>query len=483
MPFKPRHLPSFPGLLITGFILVVLPLLGGIIGMTYALEQMAFEGRRSVTVSAQITSASRQLSEAETALKRAAGQYFVLEDPALKERLDRAHYRFSEVLDTLEALPWSLPLAQQVVDLARLEKALFQQLSTNPANGNFDTYKRDFDRLDQATEALNEATTDYIRDHLVTGMNDTASQIQNTMVYLAAGMILLSLLLSAVFAWLLTKPVRKLSATITRLGQNDLDSPIHIHGPRDLEQLGEQLEWLRCRLLELEEKKLNFFREVSHELKTPLTNMLEAVSLLRDEVTGPLTAQQSEVVEIMRGSAFDLRLRIEDLLRYNEAISQPTLEPDWFNLEQLIGEIKSRFDLTLRSQHLHWNGKVQPLEFKTDRNRLAVALENLLSNAIRFSPKGGTLTVEAADQAGEVRLRVSDQGPGIAETQTEKLFQPFYKGTRQPQGTLKGSGLGLAIAKANIEQLGGTLALIPSREPGAHFEIRLPYDKETPPRG
>ncbi|WP_160115504.1 sensor histidine kinase [Marinobacterium lutimaris] len=483
MPLKPRHLPSFSGLLITGFILVVLPLLGGIIGMTYALEQMAFEGRRSVTVSAQITSASRQLSEAETALKRAAGQYFVLEDPALKERLDRAHYRLVEVLDRLESLPWSLELAQQVVDLARQEQALYQQLSETPASGDFESYRQAFERLDLATESLNEATTDYIHAHLVTGMNDTAARIQNTMIYLAAGMILLSLLLSAIFSWLLSRPVRKLSATIRQLGQNNLENPINIRGPRDLEHLGQQLEWLRSRLLELEEKKLNFFREVSHELKTPLTNMLEAISLLRDQVTGPLTTQQSEVVEIMRGSAFDLRQRIEDLLRYNEAIAQPTLEPDWFALTPLIDEIKGRFDLTLRSQQLRWDGQIEALQLKADRNRLSVALENLVSNAIRFSPKGGTLSIDAASETDGLRISVVDEGPGIAESQTEQLFQPFYKGTRQPQGTLKGSGLGLAIAKASIEQLGGTLRLKPSSAPGAHFEITLPHNKEVPPRG
>lgn len=483
MPLMPRHLPSFPGLLITGFILVVLPLLGGIIGMTYALEQMALEGRRSVTISAQITGASRQLSEAETALKRAAGQYFVLEDPSLKERLDRAHLRFTEVLDHLESLPWSLELAQQVVDLSRQEQRLYQQLANAPASGSYDTYKLEFDRLDLATELLSEATTDYIRDHLVTGMNDTASEIQSAMIYLAAGMILLSLLLAAIFAWLLSRPVRKLSANIRRLGQNDLESPINIHGPRDLELLGQQLEWLRCRLLELEEKKLNFFREVSHELKTPLTNMLEAVSLLRDEVTGPLTTQQSEVVEIMRGSAFNLRQRIEDLLRYNEAIAQASLEPDWFELQPLIDEIKSRFDLTLRSQQLHWESQLEPVQLKADRNRLSVALENLISNAIRFSPKGGVLGIDASCDGETLRISVRDQGPGIAESQTELLFQPFYKGTRQPQGTLKGSGLGLAIAKTHIEQLGGTLSLKPSAEPGAHFEISLPNNKETPPRG
>lgn len=478
-----RLLPSFPGLLIAGFILVVLPLLGGILGMTYALEKMAYEGRRSVTVSSQITLASQQLGEAEVALKRAAGQYVVLEDPALIERFERAHQRFREVLNSLESLPLEVEQAQQLVRLTRMEGALYDRITATPPSGSFDTYKDDFERLTQATQALNASTTGYIQNKLVTGMNETAEQIQTGMIYLAVGMVLLSLLLSGLLSWLLSKPIKQLSSAIRQLGQNNLNSEINIRGPRDLERLGNQLNWLRQRLQVLEEKKLNFFREVSHELKTPLTNMLEAVALLREQVTGPLTEQQSEVVEIMHGSASDLRLRIEDLLRYNEATSEPELKPEWFDLQPLVHEVKNRFDLTLRNQSLSWSEHLDPIRMRADRARLSVALENIISNAIRFSPEQGTLHLEAQADDQAITIRISDQGPGIPESQASQLFQPFFKGTRQPQGTLKGSGLGLAIASAHVKLMNGTLKLVSSQGSGACFEIRLPRYKETPPRG
>ncbi|WP_432698126.1 ATP-binding protein [Marinobacterium sp. YM272] len=483
MQLKPLSLPSFPGLLIAGFILVVLPLLGGILGMTYALEKMAFEGRRSVTISAEITLASRQLGEAEITLKRAAGQYLVLGDPALKERLERAHARFVQVLNRLESLPLDIAQAHQIAALARTESALYRRLSEASADAGFDTYSEDFEHLSLATQSLNEGTTGYIREQLVTGMNQTAERIQGGMIYLAGAMVLLSLLLAGVFAWLLGRPVKQLSSAIRQLGQNDLGSEISIHGPRDLERLGDQLNWLRQRLQALEEKKLNFFREVSHELKTPLTNMLEAVSLLRDQVTGPLTEEQSDIVEIMHGSASDLRLRIEDLLRYNEATSEPELKPEWFELGPLISEVKKRFDLTLRNHSLNWSEQLDPIRLHADRGRLSVVLENLTSNAIRFSPEQGTVQIDARAEDQQISIRISDQGPGIPASQREMLFQPFFKGTRQPQGTLKGSGLGLAIASAHIQLMGGSLAVVPTSGPGACFEIRLPRNKETPPRG
>ncbi|MBV1788311.1 HAMP domain-containing histidine kinase [Marinobacterium sp. D7] len=469
--------PSFSALLLAAFVVVALPLLGGILVMTHALEQMALEGRRSVNISADITQASRQLGEVELALKRAAGQYFVLEDPALKQRLERAHLRFQETLDTLAPMPWNVEQERQLADLNAMEVELYERLIQAPATGVLETYREDFERLDAATRALSDASTQVINDQ-VTGMNETADRIQAGMITLAGAMILLSLLLSGTLSWLLGRPVSQLAATIRRLGQNDLDTPCAIRGPRDLVYLGEQLDWLRNRLQELEARKLSFFREVSHELKTPLTNLMEAVALLRDEVTGPLTVQQREVVEIMRASTQELRQRIEDLLRYNEALSEPRLEPDWFELRLLVDEVAKRFDLAMRSKQLSWHLEVPPLRIYADRGRLSIALENLIGNAIKFSPQAGTIELHAARQGQRIEILVCDQGPGVAPEHVDQLFQPFFKGTPQPRGALKSSGLGLAIAKAHIELQGGELTLQPEITSGACFQISLPLAKE-----
>ncbi|KEA63024.1 putative sensor-like histidine kinase YfhK [Marinobacterium lacunae] len=469
--------PSFSALLLFGFVLVALPLLGGIVGMTRALEQMALEGRRSVNVSADITQASRQLGEVEMALKRAAGQFFVLEDPTLKERLLRAHNRFQETLALLEPMPWSESQQQQLTELGALERALYARLENAPATDVFESYKHDFEQLDAATASLSDAATQVIREQ-VTGMNQTADRIQATMITLALAMILLSLMLSGALSWLLSRPVRQLAATIRRLGQNDLDTPSTVRGPKDLVYLGEQLDWLRHRLQELEEHKLSFFREVSHELKTPLTSLMEAVALLRDEVTGSLNGQQREVVEIMHGSTRDLRQRIEDLLRYNEAVSAPSLSTSRFDLQDLIDEVCARFDLPIRSKSLNCIQQIPALQIDADRSRLAIALENLLGNAIRFSPDNGTVEIRVTQAPGYVEIDVCDQGPGIPDDQAAQLFQPFFKGTQQPRGALKSSGLGLAIAKAHIEQQDGQLTLVPTYNDGACFRVRLPYAQE-----
>jgi len=482
MRFKLRLPPSFPALLLTGFVLVALPLLGGIVGMSYALEQMAGEGRRSVNITAEITLGSRRLAEDGLNLKRAAGQYFVLEDPALKRRLERAHERFLNTLAQLREMPWE-PAQASLVEVWRVREAeLFQGLMRAPATGveQFEHFGDAFDQLSAAAAAVEDQASAVVQRQKE-GMSHTAERIQAALQWQVGALIGLSVLLSAVLSWYLSRPVQQLAVAIRRLGRNDLATRSAIRGPQDMVYLGQQLDWLRCRLQELEEQKLSYFREVSHELKTPLTNLLEAVSLLKDEVAGPLSEAQAEIVSIMHGSTQDLRRRLEDLLRYNEVLSQPRVLRTRFDLRELVQEVTARFELAGRAKRLRWVADVPAWRVRADRGRLAVALENLLGNAVKFSPEQGVVGVTAGRADGRLQLLVCDQGPGIAAAEAERLFQPFQRGSRQPPGALKSSGLGLAIAKAHILAQQGQLSLRPASGSGACFEIVLPQLEENHP--
>src|SRR5258708_29729668 len=115
------------------------------------------------------------------------------------------------------------------------------------------------------------------------------------------------------------RPIRQLAHGIRRVGAGEFDSDIRVGGPADLKYLGGRLEWLRERLIELEQQKRLFLRHVSHELKTPLTALREGSELLADETAGPLSAGQREVVGILRQNSVRLQQLIEDLLDYHRA--------------------------------------------------------------------------------------------------------------------------------------------------------------------
>ena len=109
-----------------------------------------------------------------------------------------------------------------------------------------------------------------------------------------------------------------------------------------------------------------------------------------------------------------------------------------------------------------------------DRDKLGTVIANLLSNAIRFSPAGGRIRIRLSRLAEVVRIDLEDEGPGIALDDQTRIFEPFYRGERQPPQAVRGSGIGLSIVHEYIAAHGGRVQLLPDG-PGAHFRIELPH--------
>jgi two-component system sensor histidine kinase GlrK len=123
----------------------------------------------------------------------------------------------------------------------------------------------------------------------------------------AMALIPLALVVAIVFTVVITKALREICQAIRRLGSGDFSLPIHVSGPRDIQKISENMEWLRSRLNDLDRKKIRFLQHVSHELKTPLTVIREGSSLLNEGIVGQLTAEQAEVAEIICSNSQQLQ--------------------------------------------------------------------------------------------------------------------------------------------------------------------------------
>jgi two-component system sensor histidine kinase GlrK len=227
-------------------------------------------------------------------------------------------------------------------------------------------------------------------------------------------------------------------------------------------------------LIQLEEQKSRFLRHISHELKTPLTALREGSDLLSEDVAGPLTEKQREIVLILRQHSLDLQLLIEGLLRHGESEFQQTpVKLQAVKLAEIITKVIDKQQLTLSSRHLKIDKQVDDFVFRTDPERLRIVFDNLLSNAIKYSPAHGTITVSATKNEHYASLSVMDQGPGIADQDREYLFDPFYRGRAVASGIVKGSGLGLSIAKEHVLALGGDIIVGHGR---GCFTVQLPLN-------
>jgi two-component system, NtrC family, sensor histidine kinase GlrK len=272
----------------------------------------------------------------------------------------------------------------------------------------------------------------------------------------------------------ISRPIAELDAAIRQLGGADFSRRITVRGPEDLQSLGERLDWLRRRLAELEAEKNRFLRHLSHELKTPLTALREGAELLNDQVGGPLAPPQRQVVTIMRDNSVKLQRLIEDLLDYQRALhAAASLAPKPVSLDGVVRDAVRPHELVMQSKAQSLTLELEKLTVEADAEKLFSIVDNLVGNAVKFTPHGGSITVAARSQAADAVIDVIDSGPGVPAEEREAIFDSFFRGRAKASGRIEGTGLGLAIAREFAEAHGGRIDVI-ARSSGAHFRVRFP---------
>ncbi|MFD0916896.1 ATP-binding protein [Pseudahrensia aquimaris] len=224
-----------------------------------------------------------------------------------------------------------------------------------------------------------------------------------------------------------------------------------------------------------ERLKNAFIEHVSYEFRAPLTNIIGFTDMLAEEIHGPLNDKQKEYVGHVASSSSVLHSLVDnmlDLATVDAGIMQ--LELDTIDLrETLRGAVASVRDLLRETGvRLHMRAPPEPVSFVGDSTRIQQILFNLLNNAVRFSPEGSEIKLEASDDIESVTIRISDAGPGIPEDKRDAIFERFE--AKAHSGASRGAGLGLAIARSLAELHGGTIQLDEGVTEGASFVCRFP---------
>ncbi len=489
---------SFLKLLLIGFGLAMLPLLFAFANAALYVDQLAEKSRSTVAQAVSATRASRVLVEQLTLMERSARQYFVLYDDALLDNYTHAHERFRSSINDLTRLPLGQDQRYALDNLNKHETALYRQIILQAAEYPItDTVIEQFADLSGQAQLI-LAENNRLIDLESAALVETAEHTQKMMVWQTMTLIPVALMMAAVITFLVAQPIRRMDAAIRRLGEGNYAEPISIDGPGDLRSLGDRLDWLRAQLEKLEQQKQRFLRHVSHELKTPLTAIREGSELLNDEVGGPLSAQQKEIAGILRESSIRLQKMIENLINYTAVqFQKPMLKLEKLVLTELIEEILDNYKLTLASKQLTIHRDYQAVSLLSeplssepvssvmvradtmlgDKEKLHAVIDNLVSNAIKYTPPSGNIKINIEFQVETVVIDVHDSGAGVMASDRVSLFDPFYRGTGTHEGLVEGSGIGLSIAKEYVDAHGGEIGLLPS-EYGAHFRVRLPLEPQ-----
>jgi signal transduction histidine kinase len=301
---------------------------------------------------------------------------------------------------------------------------------------------------------------------------------------LALGALGIAILIAfGVALWLtrsISSPLRELDAGMRAVAEGHFKRPLAISGDRGDEfgRLAESFRSMAAQLEELDRLKAEFVSIATHELKTPVNVMLGYLQLLQENVYGELTEKQREIASTLVGQTQQLSRLIRQLLdvsRFDAGGGKLEIRP--LVLAEFLGDLERAFRVLALQREVSFDVKSDrdiPHEVLWDPVRINEVLGNLLSNAFKFTNKGGRVSLTVGREGDQVRMAVSDTGAGIPRDQLPHIFEKFYQADTQAPLALRGAGLGLAIAKSIVTAHGGSIGVESRVGVGTTFEIRLP---------
>ncbi|TVT54495.1 MAG: HAMP domain-containing histidine kinase [Sedimenticola thiotaurini] len=462
-----------------GFLVVTLPVVVALLSGLLSVSNYTEKSQQTLFQTVRATEGGRMLLERLISMERSIRQYQVLKDQELYSVYQQHHAAFVDVANGLRFDGLSNDLRIPLEGLLSAEHALHQHVekrSTDKTNLLKADDLQGYETLTLQARALLQIGS---REVVVEAelLAQEADRVRRQMLLWVLLALPLALLLGLLFAYLLTRPIKRIERVISELGAGRFDQPIVIHGPSDLEDLGHHLDWMRRRLMEVEDEKERFIRNISHELKTPLATLREGADLLEDEVVGELNCEQLEIVQLMKIGTLQLNGLVENLLEYQRVANRPELgEPCQFDFAALIRKTVTEYRLLIRSKQLEIVDELVSIPMQGDREAVRMMVGNLLSNAIKFSPEEGSVRLTLSAQNEQVILLVEDQGEGVSMADQSKIYQEFYQGSNAGSWSVKGSGLGLALVRDTVERHRGTVTLLKPTDiyPGARFRLTLP---------
>ena len=233
-------------------------------------------------------------------------------------------------------------------------------------------------------------------------------------------------------------------------------------------------------LLELDRLKDEFVATASHELRTPLTSLSGYLEMSLDPAEGPLSPTREGHLRIVQRNADRLTTLVDQLLFLARADSHPLeLDRQPVDLGELLNEAAETVGPAANAKNVALRiEEASPPEVLADRPQLLRVVDNLVANAVKFTPEGGSVLLTARRKGDTAVLEVTDTGPGIPPAEQPELFNRFYRGTNAIERAIPGSGLGLAISQVIAEAHGGTIELESTPGTGSTFRLSLPLAQD-----
>ncbi|HEY46561.1 MAG: hypothetical protein AMJ88_16620 [Anaerolineae bacterium SM23_ 63] len=304
------------------------------------------------------------------------------------------------------------------------------------------------------------------------------NNVNRMLAFGAIGALVVSLVLGIFLARTLTRPIREITTATRAVADGNLEHKVPVRSRDELGELATSFNLMSTKLAQSINLRRQMTADIAHELRTPISVILGHTEAMHDGVLPP----SEETFDIIRDEANRLERMVEDLRTLSRAdAGELVLTYRLVSVQDLVDQaIKAyRPQATKKDIKLRVEGSPDLPEVNIDPDRMAQVLGNLLSNALRYTPQGGDITLSTKQTADGVEIRVHDSGPGIKPEELPNIFDRFYRTDKSRQRESGGSGLGLAIAKSIVEGHGGRIWAESDPGEGTTIVIALPVPTEN----
>lgn len=327
------------------------------------------------------------------------------------------------------------------------------------------------------TDQISDVAAVPLRVTLGVGGEPSSPLSPAPMLAAAAGVAVLAIAGTALLSRRVLRPIGRLTEAAGRLGRGDLRSRVAVVGSDELAELGRSFNRMADSLQRGEERQRRLVADVAHELRTPLANLRGYLEALKDGVIEPdaeLFASLHEEAVLQQRIVDDLQdlaLAEAGALAYHRTV---------IDLAELLETTRAAHHAVAEAAGVRLLvAAPSPVLVHADPDRLRQVLGNLVSNALRATPSGGSVTLAAGSAGGRVVVRVADTGTGIAPGSLPHVFDRFWRADSARGRRTGGSGLGLAIVRQIVTDHGGTIAVTSQLGDGTTFTITLPGQRGT----
>jgi signal transduction histidine kinase len=420
--------------------------------------------------------------------RRAEFALLVLHDQKSATRMQGEIDGLVALTDSLDRYRLELPATQIRSSLDALRAATrdeYEQASTGRSTvAEMISQQRTRPALASVDSALGASAT-LLRNRTRQRVADATSETLQAERLVAGALPIALLLALAIGIWLLrsiSRPVSELERGMHAIAEGDLTHQLGLSPNQKGEfgRLAASYQRMANQLGELERLRAEFVSVASHELKTPINVIIGYLELLQEGIYGELTPKQKEILQTINKQAQTLTRLVKRLLDISRfEASGGKLEVRQIDLQRLLTTLESSFSVLALQRDIVFSvdhGEGLPAKVYWDEDRINEVLGNLISNAFKFTQRGGKVSLSVAPVDNKVVVTVSDNGVGISPEQLPHIFDKFFMADNQAQAATKGTGLGLAIAREIVEAHGGQITVESRVGEGTTFVVTLPIE-------